>query len=96
MIGWDTERPPRVVAFGGGHGLFASLKALCLLGIDPTAVVTVAALSTARTRFAISPYRAPSSPVRKDSCTQCDVAHALPPVGASLERGANDVEACGG
>ncbi|MFG1925718.1 uridine diphosphate-N-acetylglucosamine-binding protein YvcK [Cryptosporangium sp. NPDC048952] len=42
MIGSDTERPPRVVAFGGGHGLFASLKALCLLGIEPTAVVTVA------------------------------------------------------
>jgi uncharacterized cofD-like protein len=30
------------VAFGGGHGLFASLRALCLLGIEPTAVVTVA------------------------------------------------------
>ncbi|MFI5953518.1 uridine diphosphate-N-acetylglucosamine-binding protein YvcK [Cryptosporangium sp. NPDC051539] len=42
MIDLGAERPPRVVAFGGGHGLFASLKALCLLGIEPTAVVTVA------------------------------------------------------
>lgn len=42
MIDWGAERPPRVVAFGGGHGLFASLRALCLLGVEPTAVVTVA------------------------------------------------------
>lgn len=33
----------RVVAFGGGHGLFATLRALCLTGLplDLTAVVTV-------------------------------------------------------
>jgi uncharacterized cofD-like protein len=42
VIDWGAERPPRVVAFGGGHGLFASLRALCLLGTEPTAVVTVA------------------------------------------------------
>jgi len=33
---------PRVVAFGGGHGLFASLRALRTLPVDLTAVVTVA------------------------------------------------------
>ena len=32
----------RVVAIGGGHGLAATLRALCLLGLAPTAVVTVA------------------------------------------------------
>jgi uncharacterized cofD-like protein len=32
----------RVVAFGGGHGLAASLQALATLGVDLTAVVTVA------------------------------------------------------
>lgn len=32
----------RVVALGGGHGLAASLSALALLGVDLTAVVTVA------------------------------------------------------
>ena len=32
----------RVVALGGGHGLFASLSALRLLDADITAVVTVA------------------------------------------------------
>lgn len=33
---------PRVVAFGGGHGLFASLRALRRLEVELTAVVTVA------------------------------------------------------
>ena len=33
---------PRVVALGGGHGLAASLTALAALGVDLTAVVTVA------------------------------------------------------
>jgi uncharacterized cofD-like protein len=33
---------PRVVALGGGHGLYASLSALRLLDVDVTAVVTVA------------------------------------------------------
>jgi len=33
---------PRVVAFGGGHGLYASLQALRTLDVDLTAVVTVA------------------------------------------------------
>jgi uncharacterized cofD-like protein len=32
----------RAVALGGGHGLHASLSALCLLDVDITAVVTVA------------------------------------------------------
>jgi uncharacterized cofD-like protein len=36
-----TNRPS-VVAFGGGHGLFASLRALRRLDVDLTAVVTVA------------------------------------------------------
>src|SRR4029453_8453507 len=42
------RRPPgrgarvRVVALGGGHGLAVTLTALRLLGIEPTAVVTVA------------------------------------------------------
>jgi len=36
----DARR--RVVALGGGHGLFASLSALRLLDVDITAVVTVA------------------------------------------------------
>lgn len=35
-------RRPRVVALGGGHGLYASLSALRLLDVDVTAVVTVA------------------------------------------------------
>lgn len=34
--------PPRVVALGGGHGLYASLSALRLITDDLTAVVTVA------------------------------------------------------
>jgi uncharacterized cofD-like protein len=39
----DTVRQrPRVVALGGGHGLFASLSALRSLDIDITAIVTVA------------------------------------------------------
>jgi uncharacterized cofD-like protein len=38
-----NERPPlKVVALGGGHGLYASLSALRLLTSDVTAVVTVA------------------------------------------------------
>ena len=32
----------RVVALGGGHGLAVTLAALRLLGVEPTAVVTVA------------------------------------------------------
>lgn len=35
-------RAPRVVAFGGGHGLSAMLRALRRLDLAPTAVVTVA------------------------------------------------------
>ncbi|HEY1665403.1 MAG TPA: uridine diphosphate-N-acetylglucosamine-binding protein YvcK [Trebonia sp.] len=35
-------RPPRVVAFGGGHGLAASLSALRRVTDDVTAIVTVA------------------------------------------------------
>lgn len=35
-------RRPRIVALGGGHGLYASLSALRLLDVDVTAVVTVA------------------------------------------------------
>src|SRR5699024_10285309 len=38
----DPQRPLRVVALGGGHGLAASLRALGLLADDITAVVTVA------------------------------------------------------
>jgi uncharacterized cofD-like protein len=38
----DGSRRHKVVAFGGGHGLFASLRALRLLNVDLTAVVTVA------------------------------------------------------
>ncbi len=37
-----TVRRPRVVAFGGGHGLSAALRALRGLEVDVTAVVTVA------------------------------------------------------
>ena len=37
----DSSRP-RIVALGGGHGLYASLSALRLLDVDVTAVVTVA------------------------------------------------------
>ncbi|MEO5832435.1 MAG: uridine diphosphate-N-acetylglucosamine-binding protein YvcK [Nakamurella sp.] len=39
-----TRRPgrPRVVALGGGHGLYAMLRALVRLDVDITAVVTVA------------------------------------------------------
>jgi uncharacterized cofD-like protein len=33
---------PKIVALGGGHGLYASLSALRLLDVDVTAVVTVA------------------------------------------------------
>ena len=36
------QRPVRVVALGGGHGLAANLRALRLLTEDITAVVTVA------------------------------------------------------
>ena len=36
------SRRPRIVALGGGHGLYASLSALRLLDVDVTAVVTVA------------------------------------------------------
>lgn len=40
------ERPPgegpRVVAIGGGHGLARALDALLRLGVEPTAIVTVA------------------------------------------------------
>jgi len=38
----DTAARPKVVALGGGHGLYASLSALSLLDVDITAVVTVA------------------------------------------------------
>jgi uncharacterized cofD-like protein len=38
----QAPRRLRVVALGGGHGLFASLSALRLLDVDITAVVTVA------------------------------------------------------
>src|SRR5699024_660830 len=38
----DPQRPLRVVALGGGHGLAANLPALRLLADDITAVVTVA------------------------------------------------------
>jgi len=38
----DDRRRPKVVALGGGHGLFASLSALRPLDIDITAIVTVA------------------------------------------------------
>jgi len=37
-----VSRPPRIVALGGGHGLFASLSALRRLTTELTAVVTVA------------------------------------------------------
>src|SRR5699024_7921631 len=40
--GDDGQRPPRVVALGGGHGLHASLSALRRVTTDVTAVVTVA------------------------------------------------------
>lgn len=40
--GDDTARPPRVVALGGGHGLYASLSALRRVTTDVTAIVTVA------------------------------------------------------
>ena len=33
---------PKVVAFGGGHGLAATLRALRMLAVDITAIVTVA------------------------------------------------------
>ena len=36
------SRAPRIVALGGGHGLFASLSALRRLTTELTAVVTVA------------------------------------------------------
>ena len=38
----DGQRPPRVVALGGGHGLYASLSALRRVTTDVTAIVTVA------------------------------------------------------
>jgi uncharacterized cofD-like protein len=37
-----VSAPRKVVALGGGHGLAASLSALARLGVDLTAVVTVA------------------------------------------------------
>jgi uncharacterized cofD-like protein len=37
-----SDRPPKAVALGGGHGLGASLRALRLVTSDLTAVVTVA------------------------------------------------------
>ena len=37
-----TTRPARIVALGGGHGLFAALSAARRLDVDLTAVVTVA------------------------------------------------------
>jgi uncharacterized cofD-like protein len=37
-----TDRRRRVVALGGGHGLYASLSALRMLDVEVTAVVTVA------------------------------------------------------
>lgn len=40
--GDDEQRPPRVVALGGGHGLYASLSALRRVTTDVTAIVTVA------------------------------------------------------
>jgi uncharacterized cofD-like protein len=44
MTGTDSRagRRPRVVALGGGHGLYAMLQALVRLDVDITAVVTVA------------------------------------------------------
>jgi uncharacterized cofD-like protein len=42
MSGAEPTGPGRVVAFGGGHGLSATLRALRRLGLAPTAVVTVA------------------------------------------------------
>ena len=38
----SLQMPPRVVALGGGHGLYATLTALRHLTRDLTAVVTVA------------------------------------------------------
>jgi uncharacterized cofD-like protein len=37
-----SDRPPRAVALGGGHGLHAALSALRLITDDVTAIVTVA------------------------------------------------------
>jgi len=42
MMRTTASDRPRVVALGGGHGLYASLSALRLLDVDVTAVVTVA------------------------------------------------------
>ena len=39
---WDRRHGPKVVALGGGHGLFAALSALRRVTDDLTAVVTVA------------------------------------------------------
>ncbi|MCW1069300.1 2-phospho-L-lactate transferase CofD family protein, partial [Streptococcus anginosus] len=41
-MGGRGSRGPRVVALGGGHGLYASLSALRLITQNITAVVTVA------------------------------------------------------
>lgn len=38
----ENGRAPRIVAFGGGHGLYATLSAVRRLSSDVTAVVTVA------------------------------------------------------
>ena len=37
-----SSREPRIVALGGGHGLYATLTAMRYLSADITAVVTVA------------------------------------------------------
>ena len=53
------SRLPRVVAMGGGHGLFASLQALRRVTSEVTAVVTVAddggSSGRLRREFAILP-----------------------------------------
>src|SRR5699024_6387578 len=59
----DPQRPLRVVALGGGHGLAANLRALRLLADDITAVVTVAdnGGSCGRLRTGL-PVRPPGNP----------------------------------
>src|SRR5699024_6846682 len=51
----DPQRPLRVVALGGGHGLAANLRALRLLADDITAVVTVADNGGRRGRLGVPP-----------------------------------------